>query len=71
MLFRSDSLEKIVINFGDGSALDLSDLQGSVTHAYTCTRQLCVYNATVQAVTVEGLTSALNETSKVQVQVRP
>lgn len=66
-----DSLEKIVIAFGDNQSQDVSDLQGTVQHTYTCTRALCVYNATIQAVTRAGITSTLTDTSKLQVQVTP
>jgi hypothetical protein len=67
-----DSLDHIVITFGDGESAQVSDLQGMVTHAYTCdNRQLCVYNATIQAVTVSGLTSNLGETSKIEIHVTP
>lgn len=66
-----DVLEKIVINFGDGDSLELIDLQGTTSHTYTCTRSLCVFNATIQAVTTNGLTSDLDNVSKIQVQVRP
>ena len=68
----SDSLEKVVVNFGDGNSTESPDLQGTVFHTSTCSgRSLCIYNATVQAVTREGLTSVLEGVSKIQVQVRP
>ena len=66
-----DVMERIVINFGDGNSQQVSDLQGSVSHSYSCSRSLCVYNATVQGVTAAGLTSALDDVSKLQVQVKP
>jgi len=65
-----DSLEVVVLNFGDGKSQELTDLQDTVLHTYTCSRSLCVYNATVQAVTKEGLTSAPEGIGQIQIQVK-
>ncbi|MFH2118131.1 MAG: hypothetical protein ABII10_00115 [Candidatus Paceibacterota bacterium] len=66
----ADSLAKVVITFGDGEAAELSDLQGSVVHTYTCNQRLCVYNAVVQAVTQNEITSSLDQNSNIQIQVQ-
>lgn len=66
-----DSIEKVVITFGDGQFQDLTNLQGSVTHTYTCTRvEGCEYTATVQGVTKKGITSDLEGLAKIRVQVK-
>lgn len=67
----SDALRNTSIIFGDGSTTEVSGLQGAVDHTYTCTRPLCVYNATLQAVTQNGITSSLTDGSRIQVQVSP
>jgi hypothetical protein len=66
-----DEVSHITLRFGDGETTDLSDLQGTVSHAYTCTRAVCVYNATLQVVTKAGTTSTLGRTETIQVQVTP
>jgi predicted secreted protein len=68
---QSDELRGITLSFGDGQSMEVSDLQGTIEHTYTCTRALCVYNATLQAVTQAGITSTLTLNSRIQVQVSP
>lgn len=68
---QQDTVTKVVIDFGDGQTIELSDLQGSALHTYTCNRTLCVYTATIQVVTSEGLTSSLTGNSQLQIEVRP
>lgn len=67
----ADEISHITLRFGDGEAADLSDLQGTVNHAYTCTRSVCVYNATIQVVTKAGTASTLGGAETIQVQVTP
>jgi len=66
----TDSLEKIIVSFGDKETAELSDLQGSVVHTYTCNQRLCVYNATIQAMTKNKITSSLDQDSSIQIQVQ-
>jgi hypothetical protein len=66
----ADTLAKIIINFGDSEAVELSDLQGGVSHTYTCDRQLCIFTATIQAVTGSGITSTLERQSRIQIEVQ-
>lgn len=68
---ESDTLKSITIAFGDGEVAEVSDLQGVVEHTYTCTRALCVYNATLQATTTLGTTSRLTDNGRLQVHVQP
>lgn len=65
-----DSIEKVVVTFGDGAFQDLESLQGSVSHTYTCTgKAFCEYTATVQGVTQKGITSDLEGLAKIRVLV--
>ena len=64
-----DELDKIVIAFGDGATVAVSDLQGTVSHTYTCDQAVCVYNAVIQALTKAGTTSALTEMSRLELHI--
>lgn len=64
-----DSLKKILISFGDGESIEVSDLQGAVSHTYTCLQAVCVYNAAIQAITQAGTASVLTAESKLELHV--
>jgi hypothetical protein len=66
---QTATLVKIMIDFGDGQSVELSGLQGTTTHTYTCNQLLCVYNAVIQAVTDIGAASSLDQQSSIQVEV--
>jgi hypothetical protein len=64
------NLVEVVISFGDGQAAQVSNLQGSTTHTYTCGKPLCIYQAVIQATMENGTASTLDQQSSIQVEVR-
>lgn len=67
----ADALNTVTLRFGDGSTTELSDLQGTAQHAYTCSGTVCVYHAAIQVTTKAGVTSAIGPAETIEVQVVP
>ena len=59
----------VVVDFGDGKQEVLSELQGSVSHAYTCDKASCQYKVFARARNSLGVESADNLINSIVVSV--
>ena len=59
----------VQLDFGDGQQAKLSDLQGTVDHAYTCATTPCTYTAQVKVRSSKGVESTNSVISTVEIFV--
>lgn len=59
----------VVVDFGDGQQEVVSELQGTVNHAYTCSKTSCLYKVTARARNSLGVESADNLINTIMVVV--
>jgi hypothetical protein len=65
------ALRQVVVAFGDGQQTELTDLQGTTTHAYTCAKPSCTYTASVKAVNAQGVEAQETRLGQVTITVKP
>lgn len=59
----------VTIKFGDGQQSQLTDLQGTTDHAYTCKQRSCSYRAQLIVENIQGISSADTMLSIIDIKV--
>lgn len=61
---------QVVVNFGDGERQTVTDLQGQVSHVYTCNKSQCKYKAQLTAINKVGVKSVQDLDSTINILVK-